>query len=126
VSEPVSLLHLPATIGHVTKVPPLSPRAAAGSTTERDSGSHPAPGRQRLLAERALLQLAWVGLVALSEGYTGPALTPPASGALPPEECAEAVFATLEPDTGQQALSAYRRAKRLSEPRTVRLVDTLA
>lgn len=121
-SEPVSLHCLPPPPGRLAPCRAASPPQA---TAGYDRESHHGPGRQRLLAERALLQLAWVGLVALREGYSCPAPTAPCQAAVP-ETCPERPEAELAPEGEGRWLAAYRRAASLAEPRRVRLVDTLA
>lgn len=127
-SDPLSPVRLPAISAVQATRLNRGSNGLNRSTHENNSYSRPDPGRQQLMSERALLQLAWVGLVALREGYTcpPPALNPEAAAV--PEPAPEMVRAYIMPDppSGGRALSAYRRSASLAEPRPLRLVDTHA
>jgi hypothetical protein len=118
----LTTLQLPAAAPGPPARAPLYGVCGQAPPGETAGWSRPAPGRQRLLAERAVLQLAWIGLLAVREGFT--CQTPPSS--LMPEPWVETVEPEVAADTEGRAISAYRKAARLAAPRAVPRVDTHA
>lgn len=118
----LTTLHLPAAASGPPARAPLYGACGRAPLGETTGWSRPAPGRQRLLAERAVLQLAWIGLLAVREGFTCQA----SPSGLMPEPCVETVEPEVAADIEGRAISAYRKAARLAAPRAVPRVDTHA
>jgi hypothetical protein len=115
---------LPAIRPFLSAVPALGPpsRPEAGPSVQA-GGARSQQSRSQLLADRAVLQLAWIGLLAVREGFTCPPdISPP--DLTPPEPAAETIEADLLPEPSCRGLSAYQRAQGLSGPKMVRVVDT--
>jgi hypothetical protein len=104
---------------------PYRPAPRGASPQGPAAGS---PEGRRLAAERAVLQLAWIGLVALREGFCA---DPSGYAPGPAEPLAEEARAFIVPELEEGAavgrsIDAYRRAADLDPPRRARLIDTEA
>jgi hypothetical protein len=73
-----------------------------------------------------MLELAWIGLCAVRQGFASPA--PGSYGAQPPEpsDPIEVFEAVVMPEPGSRAISAYNRAANLAAPASASLIDTRA